>query len=244
MGTPVRQAQGEQKGNILLVSLIVLFVAAISAAGYFYLSSSAKTPASVNTSAGKPAGQAKPDNTSSTPTPSDETTNWKTYTNIKYNFSFKYPTSASMSETTSIREQNNQEAGQFQIFVQTSGLNFVVDIQNLSPSTNRYYLGSKFQETKTINSIPWDTVTNSGYCDAGSCSQPLIAYQTIKNNQRFVFIFNNTTTKTQLQQDIFSTFKFTGSTPTPTCRQRPACLDREPRCLIPETPDMCPRTSP
>ena len=28
--------------------------------------------------------------------------------------------------------------------------------------------------------------------------------------------------------------------PTPTCRPRPACLDQEPRCLLPETSDMCP----
>jgi len=38
---------------------------------------------------------------------------------------------------------------------------------------------------------------------------------------------------------ILSTFKFTDSI-TPTCVPRPACLDATPRCLIPETPDMCP----
>lgn len=32
-------------------------------------------------------------------------------------------------------------------------------------------------------------------------------------------------------------------TPTPTCRPRPACLDATPRCLIPETSDMCPRAT-
>lgn len=31
--------------------------------------------------------------------------------------------------------------------------------------------------------------------------------------------------------------------PTPTCKPRPACLDEEPKCLMPETPDMCPPTS-
>ncbi len=29
-------------------------------------------------------------------------------------------------------------------------------------------------------------------------------------------------------------------TPTPTCRPRPKCLDSIPKCLLPETPDMCP----
>lgn len=27
----------------------------------------------------------------------------------------------------------------------------------------------------------------------------------------------------------------------PTCIPRPSCLDTEPRCMIPETPDMCPK---
>lgn len=31
-------------------------------------------------------------------------------------------------------------------------------------------------------------------------------------------------------------------TPIPTCIPRPACLDATPRCLIPETEDMCPPT--
>ena len=31
--------------------------------------------------------------------------------------------------------------------------------------------------------------------------------------------------------------------PMPTCRPRPACLDQDPRCLLPETPDMCPLTT-
>lgn len=31
---------------------------------------------------------------------------------------------------------------------------------------------------------------------------------------------------------------------TPTCTPRPACLDNEPRCMIPETADMCPKATP
>lgn len=33
-------------------------------------------------------------------------------------------------------------------------------------------------------------------------------------------------------------------TQSPTCIPRPACLDTTPRCLIPETPDMCPKNTP
>ncbi len=32
--------------------------------------------------------------------------------------------------------------------------------------------------------------------------------------------------------------------PTPTCTPRPACLDGRPRCLMPQTKDMCPYTCP
>ncbi|MBI4098058.1 MAG: hypothetical protein HY426_03385 [Candidatus Levybacteria bacterium] len=42
---------------------------------------------------------------------------------------------------------------------------------------------------------------------------------------------------------VFSDSRFTyRNSPTPalTCIPRPACLDSEPRCLIPETKDMCP----
>lgn len=50
-------------------------------------------------------------------------------------------------------------------------------------------------------------------------------------NVRFADIF-----KTML-----STIKFNNSiSPTPTCKPRPACLDANPRCLLPETSDMCP----
>lgn len=34
------------------------------------------------------------------------------------------------------------------------------------------------------------------------------------------------------------------TTPTPTCKPRPACLDAKPRCMIPETSDMCPKSTP
>lgn len=47
---------------------------------------------------------------------------------------------------------------------------------------------------------------------------------------------------TQYQQDNFVTTR-PSPTPTPTCIPRPACLDSVPRCLIPETPDMCPRAT-
>lgn len=45
-------------------------------------------------------------------------------------------------------------------------------------------------------------------------------------------------------RQILSTFRFIDQQPSisPTCRPRPACLDATPRCLIPETADMCPKS--
>ncbi|MDO8655064.1 MAG: hypothetical protein Q7R48_01390 [bacterium] len=50
----------------------------------------------------------------------------------------------------------------------------------------------------------------------------------------------------EVLNQIISTFKFTDQnvTPTPTCTQRPACLDATPRCMIPEPASgWCPTTS-
>jgi hypothetical protein len=47
----------------------------------------------------------------------------------------------------------------------------------------------------------------------------------------------------EIANQILSTFKFNSPTASLTCTPRPACLDATPRCLMPETPDMCPATT-
>lgn len=53
-----------------------------------------------------------------------------------------------------------------------------------------------------------------------------------------LFIFQNIFLNKRLEKVITPTPTVT---PSVTCRPRPPCLDTTPRCLIPETPDMCPR---
>ena len=53
-----------------------------------------------------------------------------------------------------------------------------------------------------------------------------------------IFIFQNIFLNKRLEKAITPTRT---ATPSPTCRPRPPCLDATPRCLIPETDDMCPR---
>jgi hypothetical protein len=64
----------------------------------------------------------------------------------------------------------------------------------------------------------------------------------------FVFVAFLMGTKYQAGVDLIRYQQFNLVTakpsPTPTCRPRPACLDSIPRCLIPETSDMCPKAIP
>ncbi len=46
--------------------------------------------------------------------------------------------------------------------------------------------------------------------------------------------------KTARSEKAMKTENLTPTT-APTCVPRPLCLDANPKCLIPETPDMCPR---
>lgn len=132
------------------------------------------------------------------------------YYNTKSNVGilFDYPADAM------IKEQDNSQAGQFQVFVKDSTLDLVADVQNLSSGISKNYLGTKPSETITVTTpagpLQWDVLPNSGYCDAGSCGKPFIAYQVFRpnTNYRYVFVFNGTMQKTQTQIDLISTFRF------------------------------------
>lgn len=80
-GLPVHQAG-------LAPIVIIILIAILSVGGYLLYSQQTRpTPPPQNPAVTPPAPQATP---APSPTP-DETTNWKTYTSTKYNFSFKYP---------------------------------------------------------------------------------------------------------------------------------------------------------
>ena len=126
----------------------------------------------------------------------------KSYTNSKYSFTFQYPA------TGLLKELDNPSANQFNISVTNTSDDFTLDIQKMDPAYSKYYLGSQFLESQDINGITWDVIKNQGYCDAGSCGDPFIAYQTVKDNNRYVFIFNKTQETSNNQTQIIKTFKF------------------------------------
>lgn len=73
---------------ILIILFVVGLIALSSLGTYFIVKSQVKpqAPASSSSPVSSSSVQASP-----TPSVIDETANWKTYTNTKYNYSFKYP---------------------------------------------------------------------------------------------------------------------------------------------------------
>ncbi len=75
------------RAKILLLALGAIALVIITSLGTYYITLQSKAPVSSPV----PLVQA-------TPTPFNETANWKTYTNDRYGFSFKYPTSWGLKE--------------------------------------------------------------------------------------------------------------------------------------------------
>ena len=69
-----------QRGNFLLIIGVIVLILVIGAGGYFLYQKQTSKPTN--------SSQISPPTTSPT---LDETANWKTYTNAKYGYSFKYP---------------------------------------------------------------------------------------------------------------------------------------------------------
>lgn len=181
-----------------------------------------------------------------TPIPSVQP-DWKTYTNMKYNFSFKYPNDWEVKSTK-------------------ENFNFVI-----GPANELLTYKTKIDEQKVIYlmmSGPGQTTLSTSEWKRGGYDVQETPSQ-INNLSVLLRIFtkNNTYQKEaeftlpnsqynaafeiynrllEITFDqILSTFKFLGQTsPAPTCMPRPACLDSSPRCLIAESADMCPYSCP
>ena len=158
-----------------------------------------------------------------TPSPSpDPTANWKTYTNTKYNFSLRYP--------------NNYEL--LNESIDKISFGFKSTNQDLlAPPYLNIYFNYKSKAADSAVDIKVDNVDAKMFdIHKGADSD----YRIVQISNPAIEIEMNISgggLSRDLDQ-ILSTFKFIEN-----CKPRPACLDSEPRCLIPEIEDMCPPAS-
>lgn len=141
-----------------------------------------------------------------TPTP-NPTTDWETYSNSKYNISFKYPSNFSVNVS------NDVEA-QFLLSIIGNSEEYALDI---SPKIDKYSgmpygkypLNTQPNGSEKIGNYTWETIPSTTFCDMGMCGDTSPMYQVSSENYRYDFLLNNPKTPTQTFKSILSTFKFT-----------------------------------
>lgn len=175
------------------------------------------------------------------PTPSSSI-NFKTYSDKSLHYSFQYPNNwyeGAHSKGFVIDHNENQDVWQI-------GVGFVYPPQSNQRGVT-YCLANpddlsrceKLKINQSISaSIDWDIVDGR--------ETQAIAEITHPEGGIVVLSLTPVTPSTKaIFRQILSTFKFNNQTaaitPQISCRPRPACLDATPRCMIPETSDMCPR---
>lgn len=181
----------------------------------------------------------------------DPTANWKTYTNTVHNLTFRYPPSWAVDPRS-----NDTDALNATLIIKRDNATITMIFKlNGIGGAGRDFTGTPY----SLSGLPLYlyTITNSydhtlavGLTDSLTQSLGVFEYQ--GNPYSIMLTYPDAIAGSQNEKDllteyrkILSTFTFTGGTaPTPTCRPRPACLDATPRCMIPETSDMCPKASP
>lgn len=244
---------------LLFTVLILLIIIAVITGGMYYLG---KTKAKLTPSP-MPITSVK-----STPTP-NPTASWKTYTNTKLGYSVKYPSDFKLDTTSDIAPCKNlidcstadlvsfesaEKFGDVEPLRYGFGVNYLNNTSHQDLKTlitkdlppdiqNSFVLTQSIINKMTIyrtTSIPgngdehvyFKNPNNDSYIELVYGPTP-VAENPLPSQDKYYSIFNQ----------ILSTLKFTDQTsPSATCKPRPTCLDATPRCLIPETSDMCPPT--
>lgn len=179
---------------------------------------------------------------SPTPTPIDETANWKTYENKTYGYSVKHPIHLIPKDEPGVIKPylshiafKNEGNSKYIIGVLVSENSLNSEIEAQKKFITEVGEGIIKSETKIINNNYAGSKLEYELLEVDS--KTIIKRSIVViNNGEYSYIIDS---PNNLINQILSTFKFTS--PSPTCRPRPACLDATPRCLIPETSDMCPK---
>jgi len=124
--------------------------------------------------------------------------NWKTYQNKEFGFSFKYPSSVSISSKKETAfnlylNQDNEEVLRIHIYKETKKEESELKIK-----------------TKKVGNNSFDVLLIPAGLDSGDfkLTQPILYYILYRDGIKFSFQFNNRITPTSLQKDILSTLEF------------------------------------
>lgn len=130
--------------------------------------------------------------------------NWHVYTDAIYGFSVKYPPYVSKAKSKA-----SFYTGVFSTPLGEGNERLIINGIVSTPSISTTYLGLPVQKKIMLNDITWAVLVSNGYCDAGLCGEPFIAYQTVQNKSRITFIFTNTREDSERNRKILSTIHFT-----------------------------------
>lgn len=199
-----------KKGIVLPLTLILASVALILGA-FFVLNNNPKVTNQKQTLSASPSPTAKTVNTeASRSVYTDEgSANWKTYTNTKYKYSFKYPTNLKISTAVESLPGNesarildttccvNVTDGQFKILLQLNVLEEKRTISQIEDDLEKSFSDkiTNINKTKFLNQ---DALTFTLYGDQKSTT-------VLKDNYSYEFAVVDQ----QMAYQILSTFKFT-----------------------------------
>ncbi len=203
----------KQKGFIVPVLVGIIAILLIGAGAYIYSNKKVST-------------QVTEQNNVSTTT--DETTNWKTYTDTQYGVEFKYPNGMVFtSDNSDHHDQFNTKLTAYS-FHNTNGLGveLIINVPNISwdkilgiaKTSWESETQGKFEEI-SIEGIPAVVYSNIITIHGDQGGKVSNTAQTVLNSLRNSYLYNFTcvqTDSTSLDQcnKIISTFKFTASTST------------------------------
>ncbi|GEM_PF-3333106 len=171
---------------------------------------------------------------------SDPTTNWQTYSDNQLGISFKYPETWKVSGDLVLAVGPDLP----RVYIEPFTGNTETKIEKKFLSANSAKITKKTLAITPYKATEYFIQYDKSAQGFGPTERVVIIIES--ENQKAMLDSYGTADSTFYQ--IYYTFKFLPASPSqggdqspsPTCRPRPACLDATPRCLIPETPDMCP----
>lgn len=159
---------------------------------------------------------ALPQATSTTPTSNSQTADWKTYTNVQYGFSFKYPNNYSNTDPSSSLALASAPQALFNLAVKDGDIMQVYVLNKVFDPTNIQSLYGKIQNPEMLT-IDNKDAYGFGNADAG-CSQKVIEMALGRQTLKFSFSSCEGNKApflgSDLQNQILSTFKFIQTTST------------------------------